>query len=306
MSYLKIYFLILSLFLFFGKTIAQENTKEASTNFYNNIEKIEKQVVHPSCREVEEKFKRDCLSKNVATFVSENFRVKIGNRLNLSGIFRIRANFEVDEKGKITNIEASSTEPKMNREVERILRKLPKMTPGEAKGKKVRVNYTLPIVLDYGFPEEILSEEDRQVVGEILQAALAEGKPLTKEQHQDFWEIVETHAKTPDKIDEIGKKSILENMFINGPAYYNKAYLEDAIQTYKDKEVHISNDRIWLQRNFEEEELKEDNKVLEDIASRKSNIVPLEIIEERLEKINQHIQQAHDNLEALYHKKFKE
>ena len=53
--------------------------------------------------------------------------------------------FAVDENGNITNIKTRGPDKSLEEEALRIMNKLPKMIPGQQRGKNVKVPYSLPI-----------------------------------------------------------------------------------------------------------------------------------------------------------------
>lgn len=52
--------------------------------------------------------------------------------------------FKIDKEGNVTDIEARAPHESLKQEVVRVIKKLPKMIPGEQRGKKVAVNYSIP------------------------------------------------------------------------------------------------------------------------------------------------------------------
>ena len=56
--------------------------------------------------------------------------------------------FTVNQDGSIVEIEVVRTagDPSLDKEAVRVIKSMPKWKPGEHRGKKVRVKYTLPIV----------------------------------------------------------------------------------------------------------------------------------------------------------------
>ena len=59
---------------------------------------------------------------------------------------RVYLSFVVEPSGKITNITVErGVSPDLDREAKRLLRKMPKWKPGEAKGRKARTRCRLPI-----------------------------------------------------------------------------------------------------------------------------------------------------------------
>jgi hypothetical protein len=108
---------------------------------------IDKVPAYPDCAGDNEAMKK-CFTERITAFVGENFNIKIGNDLNLSGRQRIVVQFKIDKTGNIVDVKARAPKPELEAEAIRIVQKLPQMQPGEQDGKKVSVIYSLPIVFE--------------------------------------------------------------------------------------------------------------------------------------------------------------
>ncbi len=103
---------------------------------------IEKAPTFPGCEEGD----KSCLNKSMMKFVRENFDIKLANTLGLkSGKKRIYVQFKIDKDGSITDVKARAPHPKLKEAAMEMIKKLPQMKPGEQRGERVRVGYTLPI-----------------------------------------------------------------------------------------------------------------------------------------------------------------
>lgn len=109
---------------------------------------IEKVPSFPGCTGSDNEAMKKCFSERVSLFVGENFNTKLGIDLNLSGVQRIAVQFKIDKTGKIINVRARAPKQELEAEAIRVIEKLPQMQPGEQKGQKVGVLYSLPIVFD--------------------------------------------------------------------------------------------------------------------------------------------------------------
>lgn len=59
---------------------------------------------------------------------------------------RVSCNFVVEPDGSVSNVEiARGVDPNLDKEAIRVLKKLPKFTPGEQRGKPVRVKFSVPV-----------------------------------------------------------------------------------------------------------------------------------------------------------------
>jgi protein TonB len=77
-----------------------------------------------------------------------NFDEKLPNSLGLSaGKKRVFIGFNVAVNGDIVDVQARAPHVKIKEEVIRVMRSLPKMTPGKQNGQEVIVNYNIPFSL---------------------------------------------------------------------------------------------------------------------------------------------------------------
>ncbi|MDY8134112.1 VIT domain-containing protein [Aquimarina sp. 2201CG5-10] len=111
---------------------------------------IEQIPVFPGCEPyTTEDERKNCFSQNIRSIVSRNFNTQIGTDLGLPlGVQRIYAMFTIDRKGKVNNILVRAPHPKLEKEVIRVLKKIPGMIPGKQRGRPVEVRYALPIVFN--------------------------------------------------------------------------------------------------------------------------------------------------------------
>ena len=89
---------------------------------------------------------KKCFVQKVSAHVSSQFNTKIAKDLDFFGKQYIKVQFKIDDTGSIVDIKAKAPHPDLEKEAIRVVSTLPKMTPGEHKGKKVAVRYSLPII----------------------------------------------------------------------------------------------------------------------------------------------------------------
>ena len=108
---------------------------------------IENVPVFPGCENAgNNDAKRKCMSDKIGKFVRKNFNTDLAQDLGLdSGTKRIFLSFKIDKTGNIVGIRSRAPHPRLEKEAERVIRKLPKMKPGRQRGKAVNVPYSLPI-----------------------------------------------------------------------------------------------------------------------------------------------------------------
>jgi beta-lactamase regulating signal transducer with metallopeptidase domain len=106
--------------------------------------KIEKGPTFPGCDAGD----KDCFSLMVQKHFAANFDTDMPNKLGLSGgKKRVFIGFKVDVNGDIVDIQARAPHVKIKEEVLRVMRSLPKILPGQHKGKNVGVSFTIPFTL---------------------------------------------------------------------------------------------------------------------------------------------------------------
>ena len=110
---------------------------------------IEKVPTYPGCSGDNETMKK-CMSTKIAQFLNENFNTKLADELNITGMQRIATQFKIDKTGRVVDVTARSLShtPELEAEAIRVVKLLPQMEPGEQKGEKVGVLYSLPIVFE--------------------------------------------------------------------------------------------------------------------------------------------------------------
>ncbi|MBP2834282.1 energy transducer TonB, partial [Aquimarina sp. U1-2] len=138
-----------------GKSIEfDSNRPETKLNkgeqMFNGVEvpfyAIEYAPTFPECDSELNEERKKCTSQTISRFVNRNFNTELAKDLNLKGRQRIHVIFKISKEGDIIDVKARAPHPELEKEAIRVINALPKMIPGEQKGKKVNVPYTLPIV----------------------------------------------------------------------------------------------------------------------------------------------------------------
>ena len=111
-----------------------------------NFRAVEHKPVFPGCEnEISEEAKMECFQKSITKFVSRKFNTDIAQQYGLSGIQKIDVQFKVDQTGEIVEIMARAPHPALEKEAQRVIDRLPKMTPGMQRDTPVSVLYGFPI-----------------------------------------------------------------------------------------------------------------------------------------------------------------
>ncbi len=109
---------------------------------------IEDVPVFPGCKGNKAALKA-CFNKKMQKHFAKKFDSDLPNELGLSpGKKRLIMLFKIDKSGNIVDIRAKAPHPRLQKEAIRIIKLLPKMTPGRQRGKAVGVKYTLPMRID--------------------------------------------------------------------------------------------------------------------------------------------------------------
>ena len=126
------------------EVVETESQKELTDVPFAVVEEV---PVFPGCESLQTNEERKkCMSEQVSQLINANFNTKIGEELQLKGVQRIYTRFRINENGDIVDIESRANAPELEKEAERVISLLPKITPGKHKGKNVGVLYSLPIV----------------------------------------------------------------------------------------------------------------------------------------------------------------
>ncbi|MDC8005801.1 energy transducer TonB [Aureisphaera galaxeae] len=108
---------------------------------------IENVPIYPGCEKAgNNEAKKKCMSDKVQKFVQKKFDTELANDLGLEGRQRISVQFKIDRNGNVVNVRARAPHPRLEQEAIKVVKSLPKMTPGKQRGKAVGVLYALPIL----------------------------------------------------------------------------------------------------------------------------------------------------------------
>ena len=105
---------------------------------------IEDVPIYPGCERVSKSKRRDCFQEQINKHIRKNFRYpEIAQEMGIQG--RVYVNFVIDKDGSITSIRMRGPDKNLEKEAQRIIAKLPRMTPGKQRGRAVRVPFSIPI-----------------------------------------------------------------------------------------------------------------------------------------------------------------
>lgn len=105
---------------------------------------IEDVPLFPGCETVEVSARRKCFQEKIQGHIAKNFRYpEIAQEMGIQG--RVYVQFIIDVDGTIVGIKTRGPDKNLEKEANRIISKLPRMTPGKQRGKPVRVPFSTPI-----------------------------------------------------------------------------------------------------------------------------------------------------------------
>jgi antitoxin component YwqK of YwqJK toxin-antitoxin module len=108
---------------------------------------IERVPMYPGCESLlGNEAKKNCMAKEISSFVMSKFNTTFGKDLGLSGKQNIYVIFKIDKTGHVIDIQARAKHKALEAEAIRVIALLPKMTPGFQFGKPVIVPYSMPII----------------------------------------------------------------------------------------------------------------------------------------------------------------
>ena len=111
-----------------------------------NIMIVETVPIFPGCEKAtSNQERRECMSSKLSKFIQKKFDTDLGQRLGLKGKQKIYVNFKINKRGDVEILQTQATHNKLGDEANRVVNKLPRMTPGKHGNKTVDVLYTLPI-----------------------------------------------------------------------------------------------------------------------------------------------------------------
>ena len=102
--------------------------------------------VYPGCTGNNKIELRKCTQENIELYVKSNLNLDLLDRKYArNGQHRISVGFKINRKGEVIKVRARAKTLALQEEVIRIVKSIPNMKPGEHRGKKVVVGYSLPL-----------------------------------------------------------------------------------------------------------------------------------------------------------------
>ena len=105
---------------------------------------IEDVPLFPGCERVPKSERRSCFQTQIQKHIAKNFRYpEIAQEMGIQG--RVFVQFTIGKDGSISGIRTRGPDKNLEKEANRIISILPRMTPGKQRGRPVRVPFSIPI-----------------------------------------------------------------------------------------------------------------------------------------------------------------
>ncbi len=126
-----------------GPTVDEPEDIEDDTHLWRDLEFA---PIFKGCEGLSKEDSKACFEEKIKKFVIRRFNPGLAEDLGLhSGKHKIHTQFLIDKNGFITDIKIRAPHKRLEKEVLRIIKKIPQFTPGKQRGTPVKVRYILPI-----------------------------------------------------------------------------------------------------------------------------------------------------------------
>ncbi|MCK0160807.1 energy transducer TonB [Allomuricauda sp. F6463D] len=126
-------------------SIEEVNVEEVEEEEIIPFAVIEFVPVFPGCEIYPTQEERKaCFNQKVQEHIKKNFSYPTA-ALEMGIAGKVYLQFVIDSNGRVTNIQKRGPDLRLEKEAERIIASLPKVKPGEQRGKTVSVKYSIPI-----------------------------------------------------------------------------------------------------------------------------------------------------------------
>ncbi|MFL0110196.1 energy transducer TonB [Tenacibaculum maritimum] len=111
-----------------------------------NFTSLEEAPVFKGCEGLSPKENKKCFEKKIAKLIQRNFDSGLAQDIGLEPRrHRIFTEFIINEEGAIVNLKIRAPHKRLEKETQRIIKKIPQFAPGKQQGVPVKVRYRLPI-----------------------------------------------------------------------------------------------------------------------------------------------------------------
>jgi len=190
---------------------------------YNDVpfRVVEDVPVFPGCENAEDK--RVCFNDKIQQHISKNFNYpETAQEAGIQG--RVSTMFIITSEGKIENIKMRGPDKLLEDEVERIMKRLPNMTPGKHDGKAVNVPFSIPVNFKLDDSDSVDLEDKTYMNEEDVPFAVVDEVPIfpgcenTVDKRVCFNDKIQQHISKnfnyPEAAQEAGIQGRVSTMFI--------------------------------------------------------------------------------------------
>ena len=131
----------------FGQEIQKQNkTFDKLKQTHLNLDDV---PMFRSCKNVFKSQRRECFQNKMTKHIRKHFYYpKYAFNRGIQG--RVFVQFIIEKDGSISEIKTRGADKSLEKAALKIIKKLPKLIPGKANGKPVRVPYSIPITWQLG------------------------------------------------------------------------------------------------------------------------------------------------------------
>lgn len=125
-------------------TVEDVEVEEVEEDIEVPFRVIENVPVFPGCENGTKQEKMDCFQRAMQDHVKKHFKYpETALELGMHG--KVFVLFVIDKNGRVSKIQSRGPDKILEKEAERIIGLLPKMTPGKQRGRAVSMPYSIPI-----------------------------------------------------------------------------------------------------------------------------------------------------------------
>ena len=125
--------------LFIGVMILATQSTQAQ-------QRPDKMPVYPGCEQAEKNM--SCMRESILNFIGKNFNSDLLHDIKDTQQVSVLVSFVIDEYGEIDEIIIDSAYAKLNAEMKRVIKLLPKIKPAEANNIPIAMKYQIPVVFE--------------------------------------------------------------------------------------------------------------------------------------------------------------
>ncbi|MGB3142695.1 MAG: energy transducer TonB [Maribacter sp.] len=136
---------------------------------------VDEVPVFPGCEDVEDK--RICFNNMMQQHISKQFSYP--KEAQIAGIEgRVNVMFRINEQGHVDDLKMRGSNILLEKEVERIINKLPKMQPAFHNGNVVAIPYSIPVVFKLESSDYLSGESKETNLGEDVPFGIVDEVPI--------------------------------------------------------------------------------------------------------------------------------